>query len=112
MTIKRHADSTEKLFGYRAQDIHEWIDQYFELRKFRQAERRGFFNGFNPFSHRKYLHNRESLPEALNEFKEKYPAEIIKKVFLQHLRDDYRGYIPSREDFNNEEFLRKFHRIS
>lgn len=110
MKIKQHAENTEKLCGYRAVDIHEWIDQYFDLKRFRRASRWGFLDGYNPFDHRKYLHYKEALPKVLKEFDGKYPADIIEKVFLQHLQDDYKGYIPSREDFEDMEFLRKYHR--
>jgi len=110
MKIKRHADNTEKLYGCRAEDIHEWIDQYFDAARFRHSLRRGFLDGWNPYEHRRFLHHWSALPAAIEEFKGKYPDEIIKKVFLQHLRDDYHGYIPSREDFYNEDFLQKYHR--
>lgn len=111
MKIEYHADNTEELCGYRAEDIHEWIDQYFDYKRFRRAARWGFLNGFNPYEHRKHLHNRESLPAALEEFRGKYPDDIIEKVFFQHLRDDYQGYIPCRADFEDEDFLWKYHRM-
>lgn len=111
MRIRQHAEKTERLCGYRAEDIHKWIDQYFDTARFRRSIRRGFLDGWDPFEHRKYLHNRESLSDAQAVFKGAYTDEIIEKVFLQHLKDDYRGYIPCREDFNNAAFLRKYHRF-
>lgn len=111
MKIKHHADNTEAICGYRAEDIHEWIDQYFDVNRFRRAVRRGFFDGWNPYSHRKLLHHREALPEALDFFSDKYPQDIIEKVFLQHLKDDYRGYIPEKDDFEDPGFRRKYHRL-
>ncbi|MBI9106218.1 MAG: hypothetical protein JEZ04_05685 [Spirochaetales bacterium] len=111
MRIEQHAENTEKLYGCRAEDIHEWIDQYFDTERFRHSVRRGFLDGWNPFQHRRFLHYSEALPKVLEEFKGKYSDDIIKEVFLQHLKDDYHGYIPSRDDFDNEEFLRKYHRL-
>ena len=111
MRINQHAEHTEKLYGFRAEDIHKWIDQYFNTARFRHSVRRGFLEGWDPFEHRKYLHNRESLPEAQAAFKGLYDAETVEKVFLQHLRDDYRGYIPCRDDFTDPAFLRKYHRL-
>ena len=111
MKIKQHADHTEDLYGYRAEDIHEWIDHYFDMVRFKLSARRGFFDGWNPYEHRKHLHNRESLGEAQLVFLDKYPEEIIEKVFLQHIKDDYHGYIPCRADFDDPAFLRKYHRL-
>ena len=32
-----HADRTEKLVGVRAEDIHKWIDGFFDAESFRNA---------------------------------------------------------------------------
>ncbi len=112
MRIEKHADSTEELFGYRAVDIHEWIDQYFDQRLFKKYMENRRLKGWTPYSHRQYLHNIETLPKVIEAFRDKYPPDIIEKVFIQHLKDDYDGYVPSKSDFNDPEFLKKYHRRS
>jgi CBS domain-containing protein len=36
MKISEHADHTEKLFNVRGEDIHKWIDGYFDRESFDQ----------------------------------------------------------------------------
>lgn len=110
MDINQHSDHTEKKFGLRCQDIHKWIDGYFDSQGFHEFLEKTNRASFNPFEHRKHRHCREALPEALSEFQNKYTPDQIQKVFLTHLEDDYEGYIPSRVDFSDTEFLKKYHR--
>ena len=110
MHIKIHADKTEKLCGYRAEDIHEWIDQHFDHYRFRLARRLGFTGGWDPYEHRKRLHHKEALSEVIKVFSEKYPEDVIEAVFFQHLRDDYSGYLPEKKDFDDPDFLSRYHR--
>ena len=109
MHIKKHADKTEELYGFRAEDIHEWIDQHFDHYRFRLSQRLGYTGGWDPYDHRKILHHRGALPDALEEFRGKYPEDIIEKVFFQHIKDDYDGYIPEPGDFDDPDFLRRYH---
>ncbi len=109
MKIKDHADHSESLYGLRAEDIHKWIDGYFNRESFEDFLHSGKREGYNPYDHRQFRHCRESLPELIREFSQKYSEEEITKVFECHIRDDYDDYIPSREDFANGTFSEKYH---
>ncbi|THB65949.1 MAG: hypothetical protein D6B27_07525 [Gammaproteobacteria bacterium] len=110
MKIHEHAARTKKLYGVKGVDIHKWVDQYFNKWRFWLVlitENRSFYN---PYTHRHHLHYKEALPLAIEKFKHKYSEDIIEKVLFQHIRDDYHGYLPSKSDFNDPEFLDKYHR--
>ena len=109
MTIQEHAERTETLLGHRAEDIHRWIDRYFDTEGFADFLRHGQRSGYNPYSHRKHRHCREALDDARKEFAGVYPEDIIDAVFERHIRDDYDGYFPYREDFENGTFHEKYH---
>lgn len=109
MTIREHADRTESLLGHRAEEIHQWIDRYFDAEGFADFLRHGQRPGYDPYSHRKHRHCREALTEARVEFRENYPDEIIDAVMERHIRDDYEGYFPYREDFEKGTFREKYH---
>lgn len=109
MDLKRHADHTEQLIGVRAEDIHAWIDSLFDTESFNQFIQSGKRPNYDPYEHRKHRHCKEALNEAYREFEEKYTHQQIKSVFETHLKDDYDGYIPHREDFDNSSFTEKYH---
>jgi len=109
MKISEHADHTESLFKVRAEDIHKWIDGYFDRQGFDEFLQFGRVPGYNPYDHRKFRHCREALPEVTKEFSHKYTKEQIRKVFECHIKDDYDNYIPSREDFSSGTFSEKYH---
>ncbi|HHE37766.1 MAG TPA: PAS domain S-box protein [Candidatus Cloacimonetes bacterium] len=109
MKLSKHADRTEKIVGVRAEDIHKWIDGLFDAENFHIFMHSGRFHGYDPYDHRKFRHCLEALPEAYEEFKGKYTKEQIKGVFECHLKDDYNGYLPHREDFENGTFTEKYH---
>ncbi len=109
MKISAHADQTEKLVGIRAEDIHKWIDGFFDAEGFDHFLRTGSKRGFNPYNHRKYRHCAEALEDACREFDGKYSREQIKAIFESHIRDDYDGMIPLQEDFESGMFTEKYH---
>ncbi len=109
MTIQEHAERTESLLGQRAEEIHRWIDRYFDAEGFADFLRHGQRPGYNPYSHRKHRHCREALEEAREEFTGVYAVDVIDAVFERHIRDDYDGYFPYREDFENGTFQEKYH---
>jgi PAS domain S-box-containing protein len=109
MKISTHADRTEKLVGIRAEDIHKWIDGFFDAESFDHFVRTGSKRGFNPYNHRKYRHCAEALEDAYAEFEDRYTRDQIKAVFESHLRDDYDGFIPLQEDFESGMFTEKYH---
>ncbi|MBF0199451.1 MAG: cache domain-containing protein, partial [Planctomycetes bacterium] len=109
MKHHQHADSTEKSHGIRGENIHLWIDAYFDGDKFKEYSTHGPVGDYNPYNHRKYRHCIEALEDAYREFEDRYTRDEIKKVFETHLKDDYQGYTPSRADFDSEDFLKKFH---
>ncbi len=109
MKISEHAASSEKQTGIRGEDIHKWIDGFFDyqgLKQFLKAENN---RKYDPYGHRKYRHCYEALEEAYIEFEHKYTREQIKSVFECHIKDDYDGYLPTRDDFINGTFKEKYH---
>ncbi|MDA3811055.1 MAG: hypothetical protein PF518_12100 [Spirochaetaceae bacterium] len=54
MEIVEHADHTEKLYNIRAEDIHKWIDGYFDRESFENFVNFGNRADFNPYDHRKF----------------------------------------------------------
>ncbi len=109
MKISEHSDHTEKVVGVRAEDIHKWIDGFFDAEGFDMLLRHGQTPKFDPYDHRKFRHCREALEEVLQEFKDKYTEAQIKKVFETHIKDDYNGYLPARIDFTSGAFSEKYH---
>jgi PAS domain S-box-containing protein len=109
MKISEHADRTEKQMGIRAEDIHKWIDGFFDREGFRHSISTGNRRGFNPYNHRKHRHCAEALEDAYREFSGKYTRGQIRAVFESHLRDDYDGFIPLQEDFESGMFSEKYH---
>ena len=109
MQLDQHAERSEELTGLRAEDIHQWIDGFFNAESFRNLQSSGPPPGFDPYTHRKYRHCAEALEDAYKIFEGRYTREQIKAVFESHIRDDYQGYIPSQEDFENGTFAEKYH---
>ena len=109
MKISSHADRSEALVGVRAEDIHRWIDGFFDAESFDHFVRTGSRSSFNPYNHRKYRHCAEALEDAYREFDGKYTREQIKGVLESHIRDDYDGFIPLQEDFESGTFTEKYH---
>lgn len=112
MKISEHADRTEHLFGIRAEDIHRWIDGFFDYNGQDHCETMAKEVEFDPYSHRRFRHCKEALAEAIQEFGGKYTNQQIKDVFETHIRDDYHGYLPTRADFENSSFTAKYHDTS
>jgi PAS domain S-box-containing protein len=109
MKISEHTASSEKQCGIRGEDIHKWIDGFFDyesLSHFLKAEQK---HQYDPYGHRQFRHCTEALEEAYQEFEHKYSHKQIKAVFECHLKDDYDGYLPSRDDFINGTFKEKYH---
>ncbi len=109
MRISEHADHSQEIVGVRAEDIHKWIDGFFDSEGFDTMLKIGRDPNFNPYEHRKYRHCIEALDEAYQEFEEKYSRSEIKDVFECHIKDDYDGYLPKRSDFENGTFTEKYH---
>lgn len=109
MKISDHADHTEKLFGIRGDDIHKWMDGFFEHDGADHHLRKGKILDYNPYDHRKFRHCQEALDEAYAEFTGVYKKQDIKNIFETHIKDDYNGYIPTRNDFENSMFTEKYH---
>ncbi|MBC8207054.1 MAG: cache domain-containing protein [Kiritimatiellales bacterium] len=109
MKLSSHADRTEKRVGIRAENLHKWIDGFFDSESFDRFLQTGSKQNYNPYKHRKYRHCAEALEDAYREFEGPYTREQIKAVFECHLRDDYDGYIPRQEDFESGAFTEKYH---
>lgn len=109
MQIARHADHSEILTGLRAEDIHQWIDGFFDADSFNDFQQSGQQSDYDPYNHRKYRHCAEALEDAYRIFGDRYSRDQIKAVFESHIRDDYQGYIPGQADFENGTFAEKYH---
>ncbi|MBI9102839.1 MAG: cache domain-containing protein [Spirochaetales bacterium] len=109
MKISEHVNHTYQLYKLRAEDIHKWIDGYFDRESFEIFLISGRTPDYNPYDHRKFRHCREALQDAFEEFSHKYTKAQIRQVFECHIKDDYDNYIPSREDFTNGNFSEKYH---
>ena len=109
MKITEHAIRTEQLFGVRGEDIHKWIDGFFDHEGSDHSLRMAEKVDYDPYDHRRFRHCKEALGEAVKEFGGKYTSQQIKDVFETHIRDDYDGYLPSRADFENGTFNAKYH---
>lgn len=110
MKLKDHAKHTQELFGHKAIDIHQWIDGMFDHDNFEHFVRTGHqLSGKDLYSHRQFRHCIEALDLAYEEFEGQYTKEQIKNIFKTHLRDDYQGHLPCREDFLNGTFEMQYH---
>lgn len=109
MKIAQHAERSEALTGLRAEEIHQWIDGFFNAESFKDIQPAGSKPGFDPYNHRKYRHCAEALEDACKIFEGRYTREQIKAVFESHIKDDYQGYMPHQEDFENGTFTEKYH---
>ncbi len=112
MKLETHIKNCKKRCGIEGQDIHTWLDAHFEHDKFNDFIRTGVLPGnWNPYGHRIHRHCMEALAECINEFNGKYTAQEIECIFKSHLRDDYRGYLPVRDDFLKGKFHDKYHNL-
>lgn len=109
MKISEHAARTEQLFGIRAEEIHKWIDGFFDHNGSDHSQHIAGKLDYDPYDHRRFRHCKEALSEAVKEFGGRYTHQQIKDVFETHVRDDYNGYLPSRADFENGTFTAKYH---
>jgi PAS domain S-box-containing protein len=109
MKTSEHAASSEKKTGIRGEDIHKWIDGFFDYDSLKRFLRDESKPGYNPYAHRQFRHCYEALEDAYKEFEHKYTHDQIKAVFECHLKDDYDGYLPTRDDFINGTFKEKYH---
>ncbi|MBM7035432.1 DUF294 nucleotidyltransferase-like domain-containing protein [Vibrio ulleungensis] len=109
MKISEHAARTEALFGVRGEDIHKWIDGFFDHDGKDHAQHMAKQLDYDPFDHRRFRHCKEALGEAYREFGGRYTQQQIKDVFETHIKDDYEGYLPGRADFENGTFTAKYH---
>ena len=112
MKIETHIKNSKKVCGIKGRDIHEWIDGHFEHDKFKEFIRTGVLpHDWNPYDHRVHRHCIEALGVCIIEFESSYSKEEIEAVFKSHLRDDYLGTIPCRNDFSNHKFKEKYHKF-
>ncbi len=105
MNLESHAKNTVKELGEPYYEIHRWLDAF--ARNYRVQT----FYGYEDisFEHRKHRHHKEGIDEAVIEFRGKYPEGIVRKVCEIHIRDDYSGYLPVKKNFDEPDFLRKYH---
>lgn len=108
MKLDVHVAATLKELGIEAEEIHRWIDEHFDRNAYERARFTGV-PGFNPYAHRIHRHCHEAEDECVEAFSELYEETIIRSVFECHIRLDYNGEYPSRNDFSNADFLKRHH---
>jgi hypothetical protein len=74
---EEHCLHSEKRYGVRGDDIHSWIDEPVAVAG---------------ASHRDYRHDLRSLPVAIQIFGQKYGADMVENIFLDHLKADSEEY--------------------
>ena len=110
MKIETHKKRSLAEFGVEAEDIHEWIDGFFDHSRFNAFLRTGVrVDGFDPYDHRIHRHCKDAEDECVETFLKHYSEKVIRGIFEQHIRDDYDGYYPDRTDFDRDDFHEKYH---
>jgi CBS domain-containing protein len=114
MELEKHCEHTRVVFGKDYREIHEFLDKYFDYIAFEKqmscTDGDYYSEHFDFFAHRKILHHAEGIELVVDFFKQKgYDEDIIRKVAQIHVMDDYSGYIPLKKDFENLDFLKKYH---
>lgn len=118
MNSKKHSERTKEVLGYNEGyvDIHKYIDRGFDWKAFEVLRN---LEDDDPlleeymdkvYKHREKEHHREGIEFIVNHFSDIYHEDIVRKVAELHIRDDYKGYLPSKEDFFKPEFVREHHR--
>jgi hypothetical protein len=104
MDLETHCRNTARELENSYSEIHLWIDAF--ARTYAQT-----FYGYEytPFEHRKHRHHNEGIDEAVIEFKSKYPEDIVRQVCECHIRDDYFWYLPIKKNFDDPEFIKRYH---
>jgi hypothetical protein len=70
---EEHCEHSFKRYGVRGDDIHTWIDEP---------------SAISGGSHRQFRHDLNSLPLAIQLFSNKYGADMVENIFLDHLKAD------------------------
>jgi hypothetical protein len=116
MDREYHCQRSKETFEQDYGEIHDYIDRHFDWVNFRKfsclTDGDWYPNQEVPdfYKHRKIEHHREGIELIVEHFRGKYPHEIVRKVAELHIRDDYGGYLPSKKDFSDPEFLKKYHK--
>ena len=111
MRCETHMKSTLEKLGVEAVDVHQWIDALFDHSRYRFFIKTGVrVDGFDPYDHRRHRHCMEAEDECVKVFVERYPEAVVRAVFEQHIRDDYEGDYPRRDDFDDPAFQERHHR--
>lgn len=116
MRIEEHCEKTRVMLGEGYKEIHNYIDRHFDWVTYEKlcsltgGDYYPDMESIDIFKHRELEHHREGIELIVEHFSGAYPEEIVRKVAERHIRDDYQGYLPSREDFQRPEFVKKYHR--
>jgi len=70
---EEHCEHSFKRYGVRGDDIHSWMDEPSSVA------------GGN---HRHFRHDINSIPIAIKQFGQKYGADMVENIFLDHLKAD------------------------
>ena len=105
MDLESHCARTKKILGKEFKEIHIWLDA------FAREPMSGWW-GFeiDHYWHRKKRHHKEGIKEAIARFKSQHTEDEIQQACEIHIQDDYEGYLPSKSDFENKDFLKKYHK--
>ena len=115
MYLDRHCQRTKDIFGKDYREIHEFLDRHFDaaaMERWSMLTSGDYYPGErrpDPFAHRKIEHHREGISAIVEHFKDRFDPDIVCKIAIMHIEDDYNGYLPSKVDFEDQSFLRKYH---
>jgi hypothetical protein len=90
---EEHCLHSEKRYGVRGDEIHAWMDEPSQVA-----------GG----SHRQFRHGLEDLPTAIQMFGERYGAETVENIFLDHLKADSEEERKNKEIRENTSLSPKF----
>ena len=111
-----HCNRTIEIFGQDYSEIYRYMDRNFDWitleRLFCLTDGDWYpdMQTIDLFKHRELEHHKEGIELIVEHFKDKYPEDIVRGVVELHITEDYKGYLPSKEDFQNPDFIKKYHR--
>ncbi len=115
MYLEEHCRRTEEEFGQDYREIHAFLDRNFDgiaMARWSMLTEGDWYpeKRPDPFSHRRINHHQEGILVIIEKFKDRYDPDIIYKIAAKHICDDYNGYLPLKSDFDNPDFIKKYHR--
>lgn len=89
MKFEKHCERTKEILGKRYEEVHRWLDEFSYSRGYR---------------HRKVRHHLEGVLEV----KERFGNEAMLAALI-HISDDNEGWIPNKDDYEADEYLKEMY---